>query len=223
MREDPPPDTRCRDKFLVQSVAVSPDKEFNNWQSVDRNGRSTIQEQKIRVVFLPPSGDGGSLSTQRLTNGMYGVDDSTSVGPPAYSPPSPHHLATPESSSHNSSNARNLRQSTPYSDTETSVAYETAPSNTVSSAVAGVSNEIPSMPELKEAVVGAKETAMSSIAQHDDQGLRQRKAGGESSSQKEKTPSLLATLAPTQASEGVPVQIVAILCLLSFLIAYLFF
>lgn len=30
MREDPPPDARCRDKFLVQSVAISPDREVGN-------------------------------------------------------------------------------------------------------------------------------------------------------------------------------------------------
>ncbi len=30
MREDPPPDARCRDKFLVQSIAISPDREVGN-------------------------------------------------------------------------------------------------------------------------------------------------------------------------------------------------
>ena len=30
MKEDPPPDARCRDKFLVQSVAVTADMEFSN-------------------------------------------------------------------------------------------------------------------------------------------------------------------------------------------------
>jgi hypothetical protein len=30
MKEDPPPDAKCRDKFLVQSVLVTADKEFAN-------------------------------------------------------------------------------------------------------------------------------------------------------------------------------------------------
>lgn len=30
MREDPPPDARCRDKFLVQAVAISPEREVGN-------------------------------------------------------------------------------------------------------------------------------------------------------------------------------------------------
>lgn len=34
MKEDPPLDAKCRDKFLVQSVAVSADKEFSNVASI---------------------------------------------------------------------------------------------------------------------------------------------------------------------------------------------
>lgn len=30
MKEDPPKDTKCRDKFLVQSVAITADKEVSN-------------------------------------------------------------------------------------------------------------------------------------------------------------------------------------------------
>lgn len=30
MKEDPPLDTKCRDKFLVQSVAITADKESDN-------------------------------------------------------------------------------------------------------------------------------------------------------------------------------------------------
>ena len=28
MREDPPPDARCRDKFLVQSIAITPERDL---------------------------------------------------------------------------------------------------------------------------------------------------------------------------------------------------
>jgi hypothetical protein len=30
MKEEPPLEARCRDKFLVQSVAIAADKELNN-------------------------------------------------------------------------------------------------------------------------------------------------------------------------------------------------
>lgn len=34
MKDDPPPDAKCRDKFLVQSVAVTADMEANNTASI---------------------------------------------------------------------------------------------------------------------------------------------------------------------------------------------
>lgn len=37
MKEDPAPDAKCRDKFLVQSVLVSADKEFANVASLVRH------------------------------------------------------------------------------------------------------------------------------------------------------------------------------------------
>lgn len=51
-----------------------------------------------------------------------------------------------------------------------------------------------------------------------DQGLRQRKTGGEA-----KAAPATMTQQHTSDSAGVPLQIVAGLCLLSFLIAYFFF
>jgi hypothetical protein len=46
MKEDPPPDAKCRDKFLVQSVLVTADKEFTNVGSLvctppSQSGRKT--------------------------------------------------------------------------------------------------------------------------------------------------------------------------------------
>ena len=34
MKEDPPLDARCRDKFLVQSVAITPEHELPNITSI---------------------------------------------------------------------------------------------------------------------------------------------------------------------------------------------
>lgn len=58
----------------------------------------------------------------------------------------------------------------------------------------------------------------------DTGGLRQRKTAGSSSNQphsRHTVPEL--TQAVRQGTEGVPIQIVALLCLLSFLLAYFFF
>lgn len=34
MKHEPPPDTKCRDKFLVQSVEITGDKEFANLSAI---------------------------------------------------------------------------------------------------------------------------------------------------------------------------------------------
>ena len=64
MKEDPPPDARCRDKFLVQSVAITPDKETGTinqiWANIEQIAKSSIQEKKIRVNFLPADGSAGA-------------------------------------------------------------------------------------------------------------------------------------------------------------------
>jgi hypothetical protein len=88
MKEQPPPDAKCRDKFLVQSVAVTADKEFTNigaivrytyseaweaadkkqWQHVDDAERSSVQEKKIRVVYLADEGAAAAITP--LRNGL---------------------------------------------------------------------------------------------------------------------------------------------------------
>ncbi|KAK1818367.1 phosphatidylinositol-binding protein scs2, partial [Friedmanniomyces endolithicus] len=56
MKEDPPPDARCRDKFLVQSVGVPSNAEFTSvtqvWTNIEQTNKSAIQEKKIRVNWL---------------------------------------------------------------------------------------------------------------------------------------------------------------------------
>jgi hypothetical protein len=41
MKQEPPEDAKCRDKFLVQSVAVTSDKEFTNINEIVRSLIST--------------------------------------------------------------------------------------------------------------------------------------------------------------------------------------
>jgi hypothetical protein len=68
MREDPPPDARCRDKFLVQSVRIPPGSDAPTWGQLEQNYKSQVQERKIRVHYLPADG------SAPVTNGY---DDST--------------------------------------------------------------------------------------------------------------------------------------------------
>ena len=47
MKEDPPPDFKCRDKFLVQSVPITPELETGSLQELVR----IIGGGKIRLVL----------------------------------------------------------------------------------------------------------------------------------------------------------------------------
>jgi len=58
MKEDPPSDFKCKDKFLVQSVAITPERETLSlsdlWSMTEKQAKDTIKENKIRCVYLPP-------------------------------------------------------------------------------------------------------------------------------------------------------------------------
>ncbi|KAJ2556475.1 phosphatidylinositol-binding protein scs2, partial [Coemansia sp. RSA 1933] len=58
MAEDPPAGKGCRDKFLIQSIQVSPEMESmpmtELWAMVEREAKSSISEKKLRVRHLPP-------------------------------------------------------------------------------------------------------------------------------------------------------------------------
>lgn len=59
MKEEPPSSAKCRDKFLVQSTIITPDRENTQiadlWGLVEQENKSAIHEQKIRCAFLPPA------------------------------------------------------------------------------------------------------------------------------------------------------------------------
>ncbi len=72
MKEDPAPGTKCRDKFLVQSVIISPDHDANPltdlWSTIEKEDKAgaspaQIHEQKIRCTYLPAADDGSATAT----------------------------------------------------------------------------------------------------------------------------------------------------------------
>ena len=208
MKEDPPPDARCRDKFLVQSVAVKADSDAANvtqiWANIEQNAKSSIQEKKIRVSFLPADGSA-------TTNGVAGAQHEDS--PPAYSSPSSPQAVTPQRPS--TSNDRDAR-----SDYGDSTATQVAEGTGLAAAGAAVASAVPSnQDELKQQLEQAKATIASLQAQAAD-GMRQRKP---QEAAEKAVNSVQQSMQNAPAPGGVPIQIVAGLCLLCFLIAYLFF
>jgi hypothetical protein len=204
MKEDPPLDAKCRDKFLVQSVLTTSDNADNVasiWQSVEKTAKASIQERKIRVNFLPA--DPGSA--------VNGVAAHPEEEPPAYSSPTPL-FGSP--SPHTPAAASAVSKSVSESKPATSSSAE--PASTLGNAHAAAADAVPASAEdLQDQLAAAKAQIAKLTSQLNDPQLRQRKV--QEASEK------MQTVVQQSNESGVPVQIVAGLCLLSFLIAYLFF
>ncbi|KAF8421931.1 PapD-like protein [Tirmania nivea] len=195
MKEDPPADFRCRDKFLVQSVAITADKESQNateiWAYVDKNDKGAIEERKIRVVFLPVEGEFNGLGASTSRPPSYQEASSTTRPTPAAKPESKpddytaraetiSHLTTPSTSPPNSDLALQLA-------------------------------------ETRQQLAKLRKQ----LADQEASGLLQRNVS--SSNEKAVSGGQLAAQMDMQAApDGVPVKIVAVLCLVSFLLALLF-
>ncbi|KAF3906654.1 hypothetical protein ABW20_dc0109676 [Dactylellina cionopaga] len=194
MTQDPPPDFRCRDKFLVQSVLITADQEFANvaavWQNVEKTARELIQEKKIRVTYLPVE-----AAVSQTANSEAKVK---SPSPPPYNSPSPesNHLA-PKS-----------EPSPSETDAEPTEAHEIMPSipKTVSDQLAEARAQIATLTKQLKDSAG------------------QKNLGELAADAKGKIAAGVTNIGRTsQAPEGVPVQLAAALCLAAFLLAYFFF
>lgn len=78
MKEEPPTSAKCRDKFLVQSCLITPERETTSlqdiWGVVEKTDKSSIHEQKIRCAFLPAATapvmeEGEDQNGSYMTNG----------------------------------------------------------------------------------------------------------------------------------------------------------
>ena len=95
----------------------------------------------------------------------------------------------------------------------------------VSGAATSVANAVPtSSDELRAQLAQAKAQIAKLTSSSNDQSLRQRKADAVNQDARERiTTGTTGMGVQQQPTDGVPVQIVAALCLLSFLLAYFFF
>jgi len=55
MKAEPPSDTRCRDKFLVQSIPITGDKEFTNVQQIVRPQTCPFYSSTRSSILMPYS------------------------------------------------------------------------------------------------------------------------------------------------------------------------
>ncbi|KAI4207212.1 MAG: hypothetical protein LQ346_000706 [Caloplaca aetnensis] len=204
MKEDPPPDARCRDKFL--------------WSSIEKANKSSIQERKIRVVFLPPDGS-AKTPAHRSAHGQHLGDEA----PPAYGSPSSS-FGSPGASAATPVNHSALDSKGHFATTD---AESITPGlqSTVSDAGSNGANAISTSGEdLRAQLANAKAEISRLTSQNEEQGLRQRKSDAVNQDSRERiTTGSTGMGIQQQPADGVPVQIVTALCLLSFLLAYFFF
>ncbi|KAI4681925.1 uncharacterized protein J4E84_007522 [Alternaria hordeiaustralica] len=222
MKEDPPPDAKCRDKFLVQSVLVTADKEFTNvgslWSHIEQTAKSSIQEKKIRVLFLAP--DDASSATPARTNGVSRDSMLSSPSPEAVTPQrgvsdASGPVSVPSERPSGSKDLGEIRNET----------YNPASSGNMgssfSSAAGTVASAMPSSSDVEAQLAEAKaQIARLTQQVSEATGLRQRKTGSAQDSKQGVATSMDTRQAP---AGGVSVQITALLCLISFLIAYFLF
>lgn len=170
------------------------------WAHIEETAKASIQERKIRVLFLPAQG-GVEATTPAKANGF---NDSIARSP------SPE-AVTPQRGA----------DSTPASTARDNV---TAAASTASAAVASganaVANAIPTNTEDLKAQLAAANAQILKLKDDASAGLRQRKAGLES---RGSAPGSATSTLQQAPAGGVAVQYVAGLCLLSFLLAYFLF
>ncbi|MCJ1410891.1 phosphatidylinositol-binding protein scs2 [Ptychographa xylographoides] len=241
MKEDPPPDARCRDKFLVQSFVIASNQDVGNiseiWQNTEKTAKSSIQERKIRVTFLPSNG--AETPQHNNINGTHAREEPppaygspiTSYGSPAPEAVTPHDKSLGTSTTSNFAESKDIGNST----SGTSISNPSSVLNTASAGISnaassaasalGVSNVASSVGEtLQQQLDSAKATIAQLKQQAETQGVRQRKTDAVNQDSRERiTTGTTGMGVQTQPADGVPVQIVAALCLLSFLLAYFFF
>lgn len=209
MKEDPPPEAKCRDKFLVQSVAVKADTDSNVsqvWANIEQNAKSSIQEKKIRVTFLPAdsAGAGGGLSPAggaAIAAGAGGAATAAAGGAVVANGVASHEDEPPAYSS-------------PSADRSVADATETT---------AAEGSTLGTIPTSQEQLKQQLEEAKAHIARLQGQvqeGLRQRKP---QEAAEKVANSVQQSMQNAPAPGGVPIQIVAGLCLLCFIIAWMFF
>lgn len=222
MKEDPPPDTKCRDKFLVQSVLVTADKEFTNvgslWTHIEQTSKSSIQEKKIRVLFLPAD---NAATTPAKTNG---IDRDTSIlspSPEVFTPQQRGVTETTGSASHREDRLADSKNLGEAKEDTFSPASSGGIQSTVGAAATSVKNAMPSQADLQAQLNEAKaQIARLTQQATESAGLRQRKTETSSGSKVQGSTAVDTRPAP---AGGVPIHITAGLCLISFLLAYFLF
>ncbi|KAF9135498.1 phosphatidylinositol-binding protein scs2 [Mortierella sp. 14UC] len=205
MKEDPPIDFKCKDKFLVQSVAITAEREQlapqDLWPTIEREARDQIREKKIRCVFLPPLG--------------HDITQIKEEEPEATPSPSSHITFSDSTNNNNTipapaSPVRQTAQHVPVAAVQSTFNTSSTPSGDAGALKRELESAQATIQNLQSSVERLQKEATS---------LRQRRPDAGSAS----TPTMTAVHLKNNQQEGYPITYVAGAAVIAFLFAYIFF
>ncbi|KAF9104030.1 phosphatidylinositol-binding protein scs2, partial [Mortierella sp. AM989] len=99
MKEDPPADFKCKDKFLVQSIAITAERDqlpaSELWPTIEQEAKDQIREKKIRCVFLAPLDHAITQIRSEEDEFSHNIDVSVPAHSYQQSEPAPPHPSSP--------------------------------------------------------------------------------------------------------------------------------
>ncbi|KAH9776990.1 Vesicle-associated protein 2-1 [Citrus sinensis] len=80
-QREAPPDMQCKDKFLLQSTIVPPNTDVDDLppDTFNKDSGKTIEECKLRVVYVPPSSAQGNLEDEGLVSATRSPDANSAL------------------------------------------------------------------------------------------------------------------------------------------------
>ncbi|KAG0280482.1 phosphatidylinositol-binding protein scs2 [Linnemannia exigua] len=202
MKEDPPADFKCKDKFLVQSVAITAEREqiaaADLWPTMERDAKDQIREKKIRCAFLP--------ALEHAITQIQEEDESVSQPIVATHQQSPQGVAPQVAHP----------QTTSSISAAPSLVSRDSYNSTTSTSTGADANKLKRDLENAQHIIHNLQNSVKQL-EAETSTLRQRKTDGSSSS----APTL--TAVHVAQPQGFPASYVAGAALIAFIFAYLFF
>ncbi|KAG4933220.1 hypothetical protein AAZX31_17G141700 [Glycine max] len=79
-QQEYPPDMQCKDKFLLQSTIVNPNTDVDDLppDTFNKDGEKSIEDMKLRVVYISPMSPQGSTEDDTVKNSTQKLDANSS-------------------------------------------------------------------------------------------------------------------------------------------------
>ncbi|KAK3843222.1 MAG: PapD-like protein [Linnemannia gamsii] len=204
MKEDPPADFKCKDKFLVQSVAITAEREqipaADLWPTMERDAKDQIREKKIRCTFLP--------ALEHAITQIQEEDETVSQSTVATHQQSPQGIAPQVALGH--------AQTTSSISAAPSLVSRDSYNSTTSTSTGADANKLKRDLDNAQHIIQNLQNSVKQL-EAETSTLRQRKTDGSSPS----APTL--TAVHVAQPQGFPASYIAGAALIAFIFAYLFF